>query len=90
MKIMLVLPVALLTACAPMVTDYPQPASRTEANVAVNKCLHFGECQRVDGAALELAARLTATLFLDDTAFQPFSSRAGPAAAGMKTTSGPT
>jgi len=45
MKIMLVLPVALLTACAPMVTDYPQPASRTEANVAVNRCLHFGECE---------------------------------------------
>jgi len=35
----------LVTACAPMVTDYPNPASKTEANVPINRCLHFGECE---------------------------------------------
>jgi len=28
-----------------MVTDYPNPVSQTEANVPVNRCLHFGECE---------------------------------------------
>ena len=27
-----------------MVTDYPNP-SPTNANVPVNRCLHFGECE---------------------------------------------
>jgi hypothetical protein len=45
MKTALVLPVAFLAACAPMVTDYPNPVSQTEANVPVNRCLHFGECE---------------------------------------------
>jgi len=35
----------LVTACAPMVTDYPNPSSPTKANVPVNSCLHFGECE---------------------------------------------
>jgi hypothetical protein len=45
MKTAFMLPVALFTACAPMVTDYPNPASLTKANVPVNRCLHFGECE---------------------------------------------
>jgi len=28
-----------------MVTDYPNPSSPTKANVPVNSCLHFGECE---------------------------------------------
>ena len=45
MKIAAVLPVAFLTGCAAMVTEYPNPASQTEANVPINRCLHLGECE---------------------------------------------
>ena len=34
----------LVAACAPMVTDYPNPVSPTKANVPVDACLHFGQC----------------------------------------------
>jgi hypothetical protein len=44
MKLMTILAILTLTACAPMVKDYPNPISLTKANVPVNRCLHFGEC----------------------------------------------
>ena len=45
MKIAALLAIAFLTGCTAMVTEYPNPAGQTEANVPVNRCLHFGECE---------------------------------------------
>ncbi len=51
----------LVTACAPLVTDYPNPSSPTKANVPVNSCLYLGDCEGrpypIPGHARGLAPR---------------------------------
>jgi hypothetical protein len=44
MKTLCIFVIAFVAGCAPMRTDYPNPTSPTIANVPVNRCLHFGEC----------------------------------------------